>query len=73
MTHRLNPRGYTWQAYLRRAWWWLALLIGVGAWLIWWATFTGQMVFGFAISGFALLDFGWKHFGRYVREGWRSK
>jgi hypothetical protein len=73
VAHYLNPRGYTWQTYLRTAWWLLALLIGVGVWLIWWATSTEQVVFGFVISAAALLDFSWKQFGRYVREGWRSQ
>lgn len=73
IAHYLNPRGYTWQTYLRKAWWRLALLIGVGVWLIWWATSTEQVVFGVVISAVALLDFGWKQFGRYVREGWRSQ
>jgi hypothetical protein len=41
--------------------------------LIWWATFTEQVGFGYVLSAIALLDFGWKQFGRHVREGWRSQ
>ena len=73
IAHFLDPRGHTWQTYLRKTWWLLALLIGVAVWLIWWATFTEQVGFGYVLSAIALLDFGWKQFGRHVREGWRSQ
>jgi hypothetical protein len=72
MRERLNPRGYTWQKYLRTLWWRLALVAGLGV-AIWRGTVREQMEYVFVLLAIVVLDMAWDHFGRYVWQGWRAK
>jgi hypothetical protein len=72
MTHRLNPRGYTWQTYLRIAGWRLALVAGFI--LVLWRGTTRELDWYVpTMLVIIFLSVGWDLVGRHVGQGWRSK
>jgi hypothetical protein len=72
MAHYLNPRGYTWQTYLRKAWWRLALTAGMGV-VFWWGSRREATVAEVFILAIILLDTLGRPLVRGFREGWRSQ
>jgi 1,4-dihydroxy-2-naphthoate octaprenyltransferase len=72
MTNRLNPRGYTWQKYLRTVWWRMALIAGLI--LAFWVGTTREFSWYLQIMiACIFINILWNHAGRRIWQDWQSR